>query len=58
MQSYVTLPFGLGGGEWTQVRFHVPEGCEVVSEAIVGETDGRSLSMLFQHIVVSSLSSG
>jgi len=58
MQSYVTPAFGLGGGEWTQVRFHVPEGCEVVSEAIAGETDERCLSMLFQHIVVLSLSSG
>jgi hypothetical protein len=50
MQSYVTPRFGLGGGEWTQVRFHVPEGCEVPSEVMAGETDERCLSMLFQQV--------
>lgn len=50
MQSYVTSPFVLDGGEWTRVRFHVPEGCEVVSEVIAGETDDRCLSMLFQQV--------
>jgi hypothetical protein len=50
MQSYVTSPFWLGGGEWTPIRFHVPEGCEVPSEITSGQDDDRCLSMLFQQL--------
>lgn len=50
MQSYVTLPFVLESGEWTPMRFHVPEGCEVPSEVMDGEADDRCLSMLFQQV--------
>lgn len=50
LQSYVTPPFALPGGQWTPVRFHVPEGCEVPSEVMNGYTDDRCLSMLFQHV--------
>jgi len=57
MQSYVTSPFVLDGGEWTQVRFHVPEGCEVPSEVMAGETDERCLSMLFQQIDIVPIES-
>ena len=57
MQSYVTSPFVLKGGEWTPIRFHGPEGCEVPSEVMAGETDDRCLSMLFQQIEVSAMPS-
>ena len=50
MQSYVTSPFWLGGGEWTPIRFHVPEGCEVPSEVTSEQDDDRCLSMLFQQL--------
>ncbi len=50
MQSYVTSPFWLGGEEWTPIRFHVPEGCEVPSEVTSGQDDDRCLSMLFQQL--------
>jgi hypothetical protein len=52
MQSYVTEPFSLHSGEWTPIRFHVPEGCQVPSELEEGEDDGRCLSMLFQGVNV------
>jgi hypothetical protein len=52
MQSYVTEPFSLHSGEWTPIRFHVPEGCQVPSELEEGEDDGRCLSMLFQAVDV------
>jgi hypothetical protein len=48
MQSYVTEPFSLKSGEWTPIRFHVPEGCQVPSELGEDEGDERCLSMLFQ----------
>jgi hypothetical protein len=54
MQSYVTEPFSLESGEWTSIRFHVPEGCQVPSELVEGEDDERCLSMLFQHLQVES----
>ena len=50
MQSYVTSPFVLKSGEWTPIRFSVPEGCEVPSEVRVEEADDRCLSMLFQQV--------
>ncbi len=50
MQSYVTAPFALPSGEWTPVRFHVPEGCQVPSEVMHGNADDRCLSMLFQQV--------
>lgn len=52
LQSYVTSPFVLKGGEWTPIRFRVPEGCEVPTEVIDGSGDDRCLSMLFQQIDV------
>jgi hypothetical protein len=57
LQSYVTSPFVLKGGEWTPIRFHVPEGCEVPSEVMDEPGDDRCLSMLFQLIEVSALPS-
>jgi hypothetical protein len=50
MQSYVTPAFVLRGGEWTPIRFHVLEGCEVPSEVMPGQDDDRCLSMLFQAL--------
>lgn len=50
MQSYVTPAFTLQAGEWTPVRFHVPEGCEVPSEVMEGQEDQRCLSMMFQAV--------
>jgi hypothetical protein len=52
MQSYVTPTFVLRGGEWTPIRLHVPEGCEVPSEVMEGQEDDRCLSMLFQALDV------
>jgi len=52
MQSYVTPAFALSGGEWTPIRLHVPEGCEVPSEVMEGQLDDRCLSMLFQAVDV------
>jgi len=52
MQSYVTPAFAISGGEWTPIRFHVPEGCEVPSEVMEGQEDDRCLSMLFQALDV------
>jgi hypothetical protein len=52
MQSYVTPTFVLRGGEWTPIRLHVPEGCEVPSEVMEGQLDDRCLSMLFQAVDV------
>ena len=52
MQSYVTPAFALSGGEWTPIRLHVPEGCEVPSEVMEGQEDDRCLSMLFQALDV------
>jgi hypothetical protein len=57
LQDYLTSPFVLKGGQWTTIRFHVPEGCEVPSEVTAGETDARCLSMLFGQIRVLPLSS-
>jgi hypothetical protein len=57
LQSYVTSPFVLKSGEWIPIRFHVPEGCEVPSEVMDGETDGRCLSMLFQQVDILSVQS-
>jgi len=54
MQQYVTSPFQLKGGEWTEIRLHVPEGCEVPSEVTPVEGDERCLSMLFQELQVTS----
>jgi len=51
LQRYVTEPFTLESGEWTPLRFHVPEGCQVPSEIGDGEDD-RCLSMLFQAVEV------
>ncbi len=53
-QRYVTPPFQLKGGEWTEIRLHVPEGCEVPSEVTPVEGDERCLSMLFQELQVTS----
>jgi hypothetical protein len=52
LQSYVTSPFLLKGAEWTSIRFHVPEECEVPSEVMDEPGDDRCLSMLFQQIDV------
>jgi hypothetical protein len=52
LHSYVTEPFALKGGEWTPIRFHVPEGCQVPSEVTPRQTDERCLSMLFQAVDV------
>jgi hypothetical protein len=52
MQQYVTSPFALPRGEWTAIRLHVPEGCEVPSETAAGQDDDRCLSMLFQQVDV------
>jgi len=52
MQSYVTPAFTLQTGEWTPVRFHVPEGCEVPGEVLEGAEDQRCLSMLFRAVDV------
>lgn len=57
MQSYVTSPFVLKSGEWTPIRFHVLEGCQVPSEVVAGETDDRCLSMLFQQIDIVPIES-
>lgn len=54
MQSYVTPAFTLQAGEWTPIRFHVAEGCEVPSEVMEGQQDQRCLSMLFQAVEVLS----
>jgi hypothetical protein len=51
LQRYVTEPFALEKGEWTSIRFHVPEGCQVPSE-IGDDEDDRCLSMLFQAVEV------
>lgn len=50
MQSYLTSSFVLKSGEWTSIRLHVPEGCEVPSEVVDASRDDRCLSMLFQQI--------
>ena len=52
MQSYLTPAFVLRGGEWTPIWLHVPEGCEVPTEAMEGQEDDRCLSMLFQALDV------
>jgi hypothetical protein len=52
MQSYVTPTFALKSGEWTAIRFHVPEGCEVPSEVMEDQEDDRCLSMLLQKLDV------
>ena len=52
MQSYLTPAFTLDAGEWTPIRFHVLEGCEVPSEVMDGQQDDRCLSMLFQRVDV------
>jgi hypothetical protein len=52
MQQYVTSPFALPRGEWTAIKFHVPEGCEVPTEVGAGQGDDRCLSMLFQQLDV------
>jgi hypothetical protein len=52
MQSYLTPAFVLRSGEWTPIRLHVPEGCEVPSEVVEGQEDDRCLSMLFQGLDV------
>jgi hypothetical protein len=58
MQSYLTEPFSLESGEWTPIRFHVPEGCQVPSELGEGEGDERCLSMLFQAVDVLPVEPG
>jgi hypothetical protein len=58
MQSYVTPAVTLQAGEWTPVRFHVPEGCEVPSEVMEGAEDQRCLSMLFQAVDVLPIEAG
>jgi hypothetical protein len=50
VQPYVTPAFVLRGGEWTPIRLHVPEGCDVPSEAMESQGDDRCLSMLFQAL--------
>jgi len=52
MQSYLTPAFVLRSSEWTSVRLHVPEGCEVPSEVLEVQEDDRCLSMLFQALDV------
>jgi len=52
MQSYVTPAFTLKSGEWTPIRFHVPEGCQVPSQVAEGQEDDRCLSMLFQDVEI------
>jgi hypothetical protein len=58
MQSYVTPAFTLKAGEWTPIRFHVPEGCEVPSEVMEGQEDQRCLSMMFQAVDVLPVEPG
>jgi hypothetical protein len=57
LQDYLTSPFVLKSDQWAVIRFHVPEGCEVPSEVIAGQTDARCLSMLFGQTRVLPLSS-
>jgi hypothetical protein len=57
-QSYVTPAFTLQAGEWTTVRFYVPEGCEVPSEVLEGAEDQRCLSMMFQALQVLPVEAG
>jgi len=52
LQDYLTSPFVLKSDQWTLIRFHVPEGCEVPSQATEGQEDDRCLSMLFQALDV------
>ena len=52
LQDYLTSPFVLKSDQWTTMRFHVPEGCEVPSQATEGQEDPRCLSMLFQALNV------
>jgi hypothetical protein len=58
MQTYVTPAFPLSGGEWTPLRLHVPEGCEVPSQVMKGLKDDRCLSMLFQAVDVLPVEAG
>jgi hypothetical protein len=51
-ETYETPPFALPAREWTPIRFHVPEGCEVPSEVLEGSEDARCLSMLLQALDV------
>jgi hypothetical protein len=51
--AYETSAFELAAGEWTPIRFHVPEGCEVPE----GQEDQRCLSMLFQSLEVTCVES-
>jgi len=53
MQHYVTPPFVLTSGEWTPVRLHVLEGCQVPSQVVEGQDDDRCLSVLFQSVTIS-----
>jgi hypothetical protein len=57
-QSCVTPAFTLRAGEWTPIRFNVPEGCEVPSEVMEGAEDQRCLSMLFQAVDVLPVEPG
>jgi hypothetical protein len=57
LQDYLTSPFVLKSDQWAVIRFHMPEGCEVPSEVIAGQTDARCLSMLFGQTRVLPLSS-
>lgn len=48
----MTPAFAPRSGEWTRIRLHVPEGCEVPSGVMEGQEDDRCLSMLFQALDV------
>jgi hypothetical protein len=54
VESHVTSPFMLQSGEWTSVRFHVPDGCERPSEVLEGSQDSRCLSMLFRQVTIEA----
>lgn len=54
VQSYVTSPFVLDGREWTEISFHVPEGCERPSDVFEDGIDDRCLSMLFRKVSIQA----
>lgn len=54
VESHLTSPFVLQSGEWTSIRFHVPDGCERPSEVLEGSQDSRCLSMLFRQVTIEA----
>jgi hypothetical protein len=58
LQDYLTPPFVLRSDQWTTIRFHVPEGCEVPRQTMEGQEDDRCLSMLFQAVDVVPAGAG